>query len=134
MEMARLPKREARQQMLEFTLLAIWALVIAAVGAFIGRRLFHTTNYDRRGFGTFLAMIFGVPVYFVVMWRKSRREKRVEFRRKNGICVNCGYDLRGNTTGICPECGEPVENINATKVEKPAPAARSQRLGSRSRK
>lgn len=26
--------------------------------------------------------------------------------RSNGKpCVNCGYDLRGNTSGICPECG-----------------------------
>lgn len=108
MRRTKLPKREARQQMLEMVLLGIWALIIAAVGAFIGRRIFHTTNYDRRGFGTLLAMIFGVPVYFVVIWRKSRREKRVEFRRKNGICVNCGYDLRGSTTGVCPECGESV--------------------------
>ncbi len=22
--------------------------------------------------------------------------------------ANCGYDLTGNTTGICPECGEPI--------------------------
>ena len=21
------------------------------------------------------------------------------------ICVPCGYDLTGNTNGICPECG-----------------------------
>jgi hypothetical protein len=23
-------------------------------------------------------------------------------------CPACGYDIRGNTTGICPECGKPV--------------------------
>jgi len=120
--------------MLEFTFLGIWALVIAAVGAFIGPRLYHTTNYDRRGFGTLLAMIFGAPVYFVVLWRKSRREKRVEFRRKNGICVNCGYDLRGNTTGICPECGEAVENIKAAADERPAPGGPAHRITPRSGK
>jgi hypothetical protein len=21
-------------------------------------------------------------------------------------CANCGYDLRGNVSGVCPECGE----------------------------
>ena len=26
-------------------------------------------------------------------------------RGKGKPCVNCGYDLRGNTSGICPECG-----------------------------
>lgn len=23
-----------------------------------------------------------------------------------GYCENCGYDLTGNTSGVCPECGE----------------------------
>lgn len=129
--MTRLPKRVARQNMLEITLLGIWALIIAVAGAFIGRRYFHTTNYNRRGFGTFLAMIFGVPVYFVVMWRAKRRAARVEFRRKNGICVNCGYDLRGNTTGICPECGETVEEIETPENEKPAAGDQTHRIRSR---
>jgi hypothetical protein len=25
--------------------------------------------------------------------------------RERGQCVGCGYDLRGNVSGICPECG-----------------------------
>lgn len=27
--------------------------------------------------------------------------------RAPGLCVSCGYDLTGNTSGICPECGTP---------------------------
>lgn len=23
-------------------------------------------------------------------------------------CSNCGYSLRGNRSGVCPECGEPI--------------------------
>jgi hypothetical protein len=26
-------------------------------------------------------------------------------RRKRGLCIRCGYDLTGNVSGICPECG-----------------------------
>ena len=26
-------------------------------------------------------------------------------RRVPGACATCGYDLVGNTTGVCPECG-----------------------------
>ena len=26
-------------------------------------------------------------------------------RRRRGLCTKCGYDLTGNTTGVCPECG-----------------------------
>jgi len=29
-------------------------------------------------------------------------------RRKKGLCVKCGYDLTGNMTGICSECGEKI--------------------------
>ena len=26
-------------------------------------------------------------------------------REANGQCVRCGYDLTGNVSGVCPECG-----------------------------
>jgi hypothetical protein len=29
-------------------------------------------------------------------------------RRKKGQCVKCGYDLTGNVSGRCPECGERI--------------------------
>lgn len=28
-------------------------------------------------------------------------------RRKRGLCVRCGYDLTGNVSAVCPECGRP---------------------------
>jgi|GEM_PF-5022504 len=28
--------------------------------------------------------------------------------RAPGLCVSCGYDLTGNTSGRCPECGTPL--------------------------
>ena len=30
-------------------------------------------------------------------------------RRKRGECVNCGYNLTGNVTGVCSECGTKIE-------------------------
>ncbi len=30
-------------------------------------------------------------------------------RRRRGACIKCGYDLTGNATGVCPECGTKVE-------------------------
>ncbi len=29
-------------------------------------------------------------------------------RPRAGCCRRCGYDLTGNTSGVCPECGTPV--------------------------
>lgn len=33
---------------------------------------------------------------------------RQRYRRKRGLCVKCGYNLTGNVSGICPECGERI--------------------------
>ncbi len=29
-------------------------------------------------------------------------------RRERGACVKCGYNLTGNVSGVCPECGERI--------------------------
>ena len=26
-------------------------------------------------------------------------------RRRAGLCIHCGYDIHGNESGVCPECG-----------------------------
>jgi hypothetical protein len=36
----------------------------------------------------------------LVAFVRSRREQKVK-----GHCTKCGYDLRGNISGVCPECG-----------------------------
>ena len=30
-------------------------------------------------------------------------------RRKRGLCLSCGYNLTGNTSGVCPECAGKVQ-------------------------
>jgi len=53
----------------------------------------------------FLTLIFAImPAIWLFKWNK---------RRKLGptACPSCGYDLTGNETGACPECGV------ATKTE-----------------
>jgi len=29
-------------------------------------------------------------------------------RRRKGRCLDCGYSMTGNTSGVCPECGQAV--------------------------
>ena len=31
------------------------------------------------------------------------------WRRRRGLCVGCGYNLTGNESGVCPECGTEIE-------------------------
>jgi hypothetical protein len=45
------------------------------------------------------------PVVGVMRWRKRRR------RVAAGLCGACGYDLTGNTSGVCPECGLAVAKM-----------------------
>jgi hypothetical protein len=42
------------------------------------------------------------PLRWVLLRRRARRRA---LRAINGECQSCGYSLRGNTTGVCPECG-----------------------------
>ncbi len=34
-------------------------------------------------------------------------------RCKRGLCLKCGYDLTGNVSGVCPECGEKIPTKSA---------------------
>ncbi|MCH9033232.1 MAG: hypothetical protein IID42_01850 [Planctomycetes bacterium] len=35
----------------------------------------------------------------------ARRPLRRRYRRRRGLCIRCGYNLEGNVSGVCPECG-----------------------------
>ncbi len=77
---------------------------------------------------TAIAYLYGPPEYTVIRWNSlsivSRlflavfplaitgswlgsdpRKRRGDARRGAGLCIRCGYDLRGNVSGRCPECG-----------------------------
>jgi hypothetical protein len=47
---------------------------------------------------------FGLVVVIQAIVKDSKRRGR-ESRRLNGFCPTCGYDLTGNVSGTCPECG-----------------------------
>ena len=36
---------------------------------------------------------------------------RLKHREVKGVCVRCGYDLRGLPEPRCPECGTPFEQL-----------------------
>ena len=37
-----------------------------------------------------------------------RRQWDREQRAKNNQCIDCGYNLAGNRSGVCPECGRKI--------------------------
>jgi hypothetical protein len=56
----------------------------------------------------FLFAIAAFPLSYSII-RKNRRT--IENRRRRGLCVKCGYNLTGNATGVCPECGTKFETL-----------------------
>lgn len=65
------------------------------------------------GNGAFLISIFGaalVPSGAVTLLWSLRRQPKM---REPGICVACDYNLTGNLSGVCPECGTPIEKNDA---------------------
>lgn len=44
-----------------------------------------------------------------------RRSWRAARLRAAGRCVGCGYDLTGNTSGACPECGLAISREGRTR-------------------
>jgi hypothetical protein len=39
---------------------------------------------------------------------RERAENLAAHRRANNLCLRCGYNLAGNLSGTCPECGRKV--------------------------
>lgn len=57
------------------------------------------------GLPLFASAVLSFSLWFVPFWRRKRR-------RKLGLCVHCGYNLRGATTETCSECGKPIVAYN----------------------
>ena len=44
----------------------------------------------------------------LLMVRLTSGWLRRRFRHRRGLCVDCAYDLTGNVSGVCPECGRAI--------------------------
>jgi predicted RNA-binding Zn-ribbon protein involved in translation (DUF1610 family) len=53
------------------------------------------------------------PVYRLLRWRTI-------YDPENRYCGSCGYDLTGNVSGVCPECGEAIScTARQTNAQRP---------------
>jgi hypothetical protein len=51
------------------------------------------------------AILTHALVYAIEGQRKHRRMQRYLWKRVMWLCSRCGYDMTGNQSGRCPECG-----------------------------
>jgi hypothetical protein len=60
------------------------------------------------------SLMIGVLLWY--WWPVLRAKGRPLAGGEGPVCFECGYDLRGNTTGVCPECGTPTEATAADRA------------------
>jgi len=57
----------------------------------------------------FMLYLIGAGLAFWLTRRDIRRRLRTQLTKKGiPICIPCGYNLTGNESGTCPECGTPT--------------------------
>ena len=59
---------------------------------------------------TAVPVLLAVSLGTIVTLRYAIERPRASMRRErqwreHGLCPACGYNLTGNTSGVCPECG-----------------------------
>ncbi len=72
------------------------------------------TRYFQFGVSTWFVSIL-TAIYPAIFYFRSYRRRRVR-RQALHPCSQCGYDLQGNESGVCPECGERVASSSTTEV------------------
>lgn len=78
----------------------------------------YTPNHAYRG------VQCGIPIWMllaptVVLSVLCFRRAAIRARQSTGNCPDCNYDLRGNVSGVCPECGAMLRR-RAKKNERAA--------------
>ena len=53
--------------------------------------------------GLLLLIFIAIQFFF-----RGKTEMNAAMWRRDGRCGQCGYDLRGNVSGCCPECGTAI--------------------------
>ena len=81
-----------------------------------------------RGAGSpFNSSVVAIPLWLsllvaaalAVPWVKEQARWARSLMNVHGTCTVCSYDLTGNTSGVCPECGTAVRDVAGSMAENP---------------
>jgi multisubunit Na+/H+ antiporter MnhB subunit len=73
-----------------------------------GEIIVKTESHQGEIIGKTAGVTCGVAILLFLIGWVIHQYKLAERRRllRTHCCLNCGYDLTGNVSGVCPECGE----------------------------
>ncbi len=87
----------------------------------IGRKFASQTfdrwllHYDLQGATKTFVVPLWIPLLLAVVTTGVLSWRRYRLVNRAGHCVSCGYDLTGNTSGVCPECGVEIPDLEAVR-------------------
>jgi hypothetical protein len=92
--------------------LIAWWLTAAVIGAAVRAMVREDTPWAVSLMA--LILLVGVPIWLAIIIGRGRYHQLMG-RYPLGRCQKCGYDLTGNVSGRCPECGlaNPCKNEQA---------------------
>lgn len=63
-------------------------------------------------FSVWIVLVLGL-MCLSALFPRWVREWRLNRNKTVNVCMKCGYDLTGNTSGTCPECGRSISEDRA---------------------
>ena len=70
------------------------------------------SGYSRSDYFGYVLAGIGIALW---VWALRTETRALVHRDRDrlGLCRACGYNLTGNTSGVCPECGTPIPSKRA---------------------
>jgi hypothetical protein len=93
------------------------SLALNSPASFLGVSISHDIGLGLCMIAMLLTSLSFLGFVHVVLHQLNRKVKRtivqhLHAKRAAGCCIECGYDLRMNNSGICPECGRRLGPIS----------------------
>lgn len=102
------------------------ALIVSPQNTYIDLGPWHIENptVTQIMLGTGFIVGISLSILLALLHPKTRKDFHWHIRQRlmaEGKCAQCEYDLTGNVSGICPECGSAVakkivQNLNADRL------------------